>query len=127
MSAYTPGPFNASPTPLIWTGLGTGSEGLKFQFLALRCSALRIFQTAAAWHSCRPVHSAVNIPKEERAHIPVSLRETNLRLPAPSVRLPLFPFSRAEAARRLSGIKAEAEARQPSKSLGEEKGPELGD
>ena len=66
-------------------------------------------------------------PNEERAHLSVSLRETNLRLPARSVRLPLFPFSRAEAARLLSGIKAEAEARPPSKSLGAEKGPELGD
>ena len=32
-------------------------------------------------------------PKEERAHLQVSLRETNLRLPARSVRLPLFSFS----------------------------------
>ena len=32
-------------------------------------------------------------PNEERAHVLVSLRETYLRLPAPSVRPPLFPFS----------------------------------
>ena len=32
-------------------------------------------------------------PNEERAHLPVSLRETNLRPCAPAGRPPLFPFS----------------------------------